>query len=250
MKKHAKKAAAWLACIVTVALAAAMPLSAFAAELTDTGSGLLDGFSLCRRDPDDPYSVKHVGVQITLPGRASTCAEPGLAEGKICSSCGGVIIAQAPIPPKGHTWDEGNVTRAPTVEAEGERTYTCTVCGATMTEPIPKLSFDTGLVSQPAAVPSLSLLAADGSAAAYTTAAEGDTLVITSAQDNVTLTGTLDALAGTERVALVTPYKRSSFAVSSLIAMSSDGDTFSLAQNGATSALELSGWDVSYLLGE
>ena len=36
-------------------------------------------------------------------------------------------------------WDNGVVTTQPTVEAEGVKTYTCTVCGATRTETIPKL---------------------------------------------------------------------------------------------------------------
>jgi hypothetical protein len=38
----------------------------------------------------------------------------------------------------GHVWNEGEVTKEPTVEAEGEKTYTCTVCGATRTESISK----------------------------------------------------------------------------------------------------------------
>ena len=36
-----------------------------------------------------------------------------------------------------HTWDSGTVTTAPTCTKAGERTYTCTECGATKTEPIP-----------------------------------------------------------------------------------------------------------------
>jgi hypothetical protein len=37
-----------------------------------------------------------------------------------------------------HTWDDGVVTREPTVEDVGIITYTCTLCGATYTEEIPK----------------------------------------------------------------------------------------------------------------
>ena len=36
-----------------------------------------------------------------------------------------------------HTWDNGTITTAPTCTKAGERTYTCTECGATKTEPIP-----------------------------------------------------------------------------------------------------------------
>ena len=39
----------------------------------------------------------------------------------------------------GHNWNSGTVTRAPTCKEEGEMIYTCTVCGATKTEPIEKL---------------------------------------------------------------------------------------------------------------
>lgn len=35
-----------------------------------------------------------------------------------------------------HTWDNGTITTAPTCTKAGERTYTCTECGATKTEPI------------------------------------------------------------------------------------------------------------------
>ena len=38
-----------------------------------------------------------------------------------------------------HAWDAGTVTRPATEEADGEMTYTCTVCAAVKTETIPKL---------------------------------------------------------------------------------------------------------------
>ena len=37
-----------------------------------------------------------------------------------------------------HSWDAGEVTKEATTEAEGEKTYTCTVCKATKNEIIPK----------------------------------------------------------------------------------------------------------------
>ena len=39
----------------------------------------------------------------------------------------------------GHTWNEGVITANPTETAEGEKTYTCSVCSATKTEPVEKL---------------------------------------------------------------------------------------------------------------
>ena len=38
-----------------------------------------------------------------------------------------------------HTWNDGTVTTAPTCTANGEKTFTCTVCGATRTEPVDAL---------------------------------------------------------------------------------------------------------------
>lgn len=38
-----------------------------------------------------------------------------------------------------HTWNDGTVTTAPTADADGVMTFTCTVCGATTTEAIPAL---------------------------------------------------------------------------------------------------------------
>ena len=39
-----------------------------------------------------------------------------------------------------HSWGDGVVTRAPSCTEEGEKTFTCTVCGGTKTEPTEKLS--------------------------------------------------------------------------------------------------------------
>lgn len=41
-----------------------------------------------------------------------------------------------------HTWNDGEVTKAATCTAAGEKTYTCTVCGATKTETIEALGHD------------------------------------------------------------------------------------------------------------
>lgn len=48
-----------------------------------------------------------------------------------CANCGDVKT-------EAHKWDGGQVTQKPTTTAEGEKTYTCTVCGATKTERMPK----------------------------------------------------------------------------------------------------------------
>ena len=42
----------------------------------------------------------------------------------------------------GHSWDEGVITVRPGCVEAGTRTYTCTVCGAKQTEPVPALGHD------------------------------------------------------------------------------------------------------------
>jgi len=73
---------------------------------------------------------------VTDPAKAATCTEAGLTEGKHCSRCD-YKVAQDTVPALGHAWDEGKVTKPATATAKGEKTYTCTRCGATRTEDIP-----------------------------------------------------------------------------------------------------------------
>ena len=71
----------------------------------------------------------------------ATCTAEGKTEGKHCSECKEVIIAQKTIPTLEHTWDAGVVTTEPTTTSPGVKTFTCTreSCGATRTEEIPAL---------------------------------------------------------------------------------------------------------------
>lgn len=66
---------------------------------------------------DTQYKIRHVGYMLML----TTADEPNHQ----------------------HTWDEGKITKQPTTSEEGVKTYTCTACGATKTEPIEKLVSNT-----------------------------------------------------------------------------------------------------------
>ena len=66
----------------------------------------------------------------------ATCTTPSKTEGKHCSVCNEVLVAQEEIPAKGHSWDEGVITTAPTCSDAGVKTYTCTVCNESKTEAI------------------------------------------------------------------------------------------------------------------
>ena len=97
-----------------------------------------------------PATGKHTLDRID--GAAATCVLAGTKTYYRCSVCGGLfadaggknaITAPETIPPTGeHKWDGGEITKQPTVESEGVKTYRCTVCGVTKTEPVPKLSPD------------------------------------------------------------------------------------------------------------
>jgi len=62
-----------------------------------------------------------------------TCTTTGLTAGSHCAACGNVITAQKVLTALGHVWNEGEVITAPTAETNGEKIYTCTVCGDTKT---------------------------------------------------------------------------------------------------------------------
>ena len=74
-----------------------------------------------------------------LAEKAATCTEDGLTEGKQCSVCGTILEPQEVITAQGHTWDNGTVTKEPTEETTGVKTYTCTVCKETREEVLPVL---------------------------------------------------------------------------------------------------------------
>lgn len=107
------------------------------------------------------------------PAVEPTCTGTGKTEGKHCSVCGEVIVAQTILPAAGHTfaeewtsdgdnhwhaatcehtdetkdkaahnWNAGVVTTEPTCETAGVKTFTCTVCAATKTEDVAALGHD------------------------------------------------------------------------------------------------------------
>ena len=71
---------------------------------------------------------------VTTP---AACETTGV-ETRVCAYDSAHIETRA-IPALEHDWDDGEVTIPPTQEEEGEMTYTCTLCGDTRTEAIPKL---------------------------------------------------------------------------------------------------------------
>ena len=123
--------------------------------------------------------INHAEPLIDVQGTPATCTTSGLTDGKKCSECGYMVsgyndiralghdeehIYIAPTctsgvinewrckrcgeitkrgnqsKPLGHTYNEGVITTEPTISSTGVKTYTCTRCGDTKTETIPRLT--------------------------------------------------------------------------------------------------------------
>ena len=80
----------------------------------------------------------------------ASCTEPGNTAYWTCSVCGKlfsdekgeheITLEATVIPAKGHDWGEWVVTVRPTCTAEGKQVRTCSACGETETEVLPKLA--------------------------------------------------------------------------------------------------------------
>lgn len=81
---------------------------------------------------------------VTDAAVAPTCTQTGLTEGKHCSVCNTVLTPQTTVEKLPHRWDEGVETKAPTCTEAGVKTFTCSQCHNTKTEPISALGHDWG----------------------------------------------------------------------------------------------------------
>ena len=72
----------------------------------------------------------------------ATCTEAGYTGDEYCKVCGIMVKAGTVISSVGHIYDAGVVTKEATEDEEGILTYTCTVCGDTRTEAIPRLTVE------------------------------------------------------------------------------------------------------------
>ncbi|MBR5410676.1 MAG: dockerin type I repeat-containing protein [Clostridia bacterium] len=89
----------------------------------------------------------HDHVLVKTDEVPATCGADGTKAYYTCSICGKKfsdaagkheIAVPETIPATGkHTWDKGEITVKPTATDAGVKTFTCLVCGATKTEPVP-----------------------------------------------------------------------------------------------------------------
>ena len=110
-------------------------------EATCTEDGKIEyTCEVCGESVSDNTVLKATGHGATkTTTTAATCGKDGKVE-YTCEVCGESVSANEVIPATGqHKWDAGKVTKEPTTEAEGVKTFTCSVCGATKTEAIAKV---------------------------------------------------------------------------------------------------------------
>ncbi len=103
---------------------------------------------LFKKVTDEVHTLEYV------PAVAATCTEDGNTEYWVCTDCGKFFADEAGtveieegswiIEATGHKWDEGVVTTEPGCTEPGVKTYTCTVCGETMTEEIDPIGHEWG----------------------------------------------------------------------------------------------------------
>ena len=69
-----------------------------------------------------------------VAGKAATCTEAGLTDGKVCSKCGEVLAEQEEIAATGHKLDAGTPTKDAKCGEAGEAVFKCTNAGCDYTE--------------------------------------------------------------------------------------------------------------------
>lgn len=74
--------------------------------------------------------------------RSATCTEEGYTGDTVCTACGETLETGSKIPKAEHYWNEGRITKIATTTEEGEKTYTCLICGERKIEKIEKLPFE------------------------------------------------------------------------------------------------------------
>ena len=104
-------------------------VNAAIAELNHVCSG---GTATCEHkavcsDCGKEYGDLAPHTEETISGKAPTCTETGLTEGKKCTTCGITTLAQTIVSAKGHSYNA--VVTVPDCANAGYTTYTCSACG-------------------------------------------------------------------------------------------------------------------------
>ena len=83
------------------------------------------------------YNAKHPHHEVILPGVTPSCTASGLSEGKVCSVCGAILVAQEVLPATGHSFGQWETIKKATCTADGEQRRDCKNCEHYETNAIP-----------------------------------------------------------------------------------------------------------------
>ena len=92
--------------------------------------GYYETTAIAKKDHDKKVSVEAV---------APTCTKSGKTEGKKCSLCGSIVVAQQTVDALGHNLGKYKITKKPTCKAMGEETAECTRCTYTKTRDVERV---------------------------------------------------------------------------------------------------------------
>lgn len=76
--------------------------------------------------------------------KSAGCEETGYTGDAYCGACDKKIASGNVIPVLGHTWNDGVITKEPTVTQSGVKRYTCENCGKTEEEEVPPIECNHG----------------------------------------------------------------------------------------------------------
>ena len=88
---------------------------------------------------EDP-TCTHEGTTEVQNKTEATCATEGYTGDTVCTKCHTVLARGTTVPKtEDHIWDGGQITKEPSTTETGVKSYTCTRCGKTKTEELPKV---------------------------------------------------------------------------------------------------------------
>ncbi len=105
---------------------------------TEVGWNAYEACTRCDYSTYQQIAAKGHTVQ-TISAVAATCTENGKTEGKFCSVCNVVLVAQQETPALGHSWDSGRIIKEPTCTENGSKAFHCSACGQNKAEQLAAL---------------------------------------------------------------------------------------------------------------
>ena len=94
--------------------------------------------TLCESTKTEELPATGHGERVIKFAKKASCKTEGYTGDIYCTDCGEMLEEGSVIPKEAHQWDAGKITKQATTTSTGIRTFTCTKCGTTKKETIPK----------------------------------------------------------------------------------------------------------------